>query len=64
MAQPDAAASPTFFAGLTDCRTALAAIRMSAHSASPKPIADTLYSRRARTSRGTTVMIAPHCWHW
>ena len=57
------AAVPTKASGLTRVRTADSVAPTRAQRASANPIADAVYSRRAKSSRGTTSMHAPHDWH-
>ena len=46
--------------GLTRDRVADSVAPISAHTASANPIAQAVYSRRAKSSRGTTTMHVPH----
>ena len=61
--QPPQAAAPTTVNGLMRARTAVSVVPSSAHIASAKPIAQAVYSRRGKISRGTTRMHAPQRWH-
>jgi hypothetical protein len=61
--QPPHAVGPTTSKGLILTRTAVSVAPASAHIASANPIAQAVYSRRGKISRGTTNMQAPQPWH-